>query len=69
MVDDEIFEKHIQTLLSHVSEDMYKEFCVALSKYTHDMCQFTLDEFTNALKKDIQDNPIEYFENNSDGNI
>ena len=66
MVNDEIFEKHIQTLLSYVSEDKHKEFYIELSKYTSDMCQFTLDEFTNALKKDIRDNPIKYFEADSD---
>ncbi|MEG0407375.1 MAG: hypothetical protein RR623_00755 [Bacilli bacterium] len=66
MVNDEIFEKHIQTLLSYVSEDKRKEFYVALSKYTSDMCQYTLDEFTNTLKKDIRDNPIKYFENDSE---
>lgn len=65
-MDDEIFEKHIQALLSYVPDDKHKEFYVTLSEYTSDMCQLTLDEFTNALKKDIQDNPIDYFETDSD---
>lgn len=67
-MNDEIFEKHILALLSYVPEEKHKEFYVTLSKYTSDMCQLTLDEFTNALKKDIQDNPIEYFETDSDSN-
>lgn len=66
MVDDEIFEQHLRSLLSYVPEDKHKEFYVALSKYTSDMCQFTLDEFTNTLKKDIRDNPIKYFETDSE---
>ena len=65
-MNDEIFEKHLQVLLSYVTEDKYKEIYVALSEYTSDMCQFTLDEFTNTLKKDIRDNPIKYFETDSD---
>ena len=65
-MNDEIFEKHVRALLSYVSEDKHKDFYVTLSEYTSDMCQYTLDEFTNALKKDIQDNPIDYFETDSD---
>lgn len=67
-MNGEIFEKHIRALLSYVPDDKHKEFYVALSEYTSDMCQFTLDEFIITLKKDIQDNPIDYFEADSDSN-
>ena len=66
MVNDEIFEQHLRSLLLYVSVGKRKEFYVELSKYTSDMCQFTLDEFTNALKRDIRDNPIKYFETDSE---
>ena len=65
-MNDEVFEKHIRSLLSYVPEDKHSDFYLVLGKYVLDMCELTLDEFINALKKGVQDNPVKYYEPNSE---
>lgn len=65
-MNDEVFEKHIRSLLSYVPEDKHKDFYRELGKYVSDVCQLALDEFVNTLKKDVRDNPIKYFETDSE---
>ena len=64
--ESEVLVSDIKRLLSYVPEDKHKEFNSILGEYTANLCDYTLSEFINTLKKDIQDNPIEYFETDSD---
>ena len=54
----------------HVDEETAdawdEEFSAILGEYTSKLCDYALSEFINTLKKDIQNNPIEYFETTSD---
>ena len=64
--ESEVLVSDIKRLLSYVSEDKHEEFSAILGEYTTKLCDYALSEFINALKKDIQDNPIEYFETDSE---
>ena len=64
--ESELLVSDIKRLLSYVAEDKHEEFSAILGEYTSKLCDYALSEFINTLKKDIQDNPIEYFETDSD---
>ena len=64
--ESEVLVSDIKRLLSYVSEDKHEEFSAILGEYTAKLCDYALSEFISTLKKDIQDNPIEYFETDSD---
>ena len=64
--ESEVLISDIKRLLSYVAEDKHEEFSAILGEYTSKLCDYALSEFINTLKKDIQDNPIEYFETTSD---
>ena len=64
--ESEVLVSDIKRLLSYVSDDKHEEFSLILCEYTAKLCDYALSEFINTLKKDIQDNPIEYFETDSD---
>ena len=64
--ESEVLVSDIKRLLSYVPEDKHKEFSAILGGYAVKLCDYALSEFINTLKKDIQDNPIEYFETDSD---
>ena len=64
--ESEVLISDIKRLLSYVPEDKHEEFSAILSEYTSKLCDYALSEFINALKKDIQDNHIEYFETDSE---
>lgn len=64
--ESELLVSDIKRLLSYVAEDKHEEFSLILGEYTGKVCDYAISEFINALKKDIQDNPIEYFETDSD---
>lgn len=59
--ESEVLISDIKRLLSYVAEDKHEEFSAILGEYTAKLCDYALSEFINTLKKDIQDNPIEYF--------
>ena len=63
--ESEVLISDIKRLLSYVAEDKHEEFSAILGEYTSKLCDYALSEFINTLKKDIQDNPIEYFETTS----
>ena len=63
--ESEVLISDIKRLLAYVSEDKHKEFSAILGEYTSKLCDYVLSEFINTLKKDIQDNPVEYFETDS----
>ena len=64
--ESEVLISDIKRLLSYVAEDKYEEFSAVLGEYTSKLCDYALSEFISSLKKDIQDNPIKYFETDSD---
>ena len=64
--ESEVLVSDVKRLLSYVPEDKHEEFSAILCEYTAKLCDYALSEFINTLKKDIQDNPIEYFETDSD---
>ena len=64
--ESEVLISDIKRLLSYVAEDKHEEFSAILGEYTSKLCDYALSEFINTLKKDIQDNPIEYFETTSE---
>lgn len=64
--ESEVLVSDIKRLLSYVAEDKHEEFSAILGEYTSKLCDYALSEFINTLKKDIQDNPIEYFETDSE---
>ena len=64
--ESEVLISDIKRLLSYVADDKHEEFSASLGEYTSKLCDYALSEFINTLKKDIQDNPIEYFETDSD---
>ena len=64
--ESEVLISDIKRLLSYVAEDKHEEFSAILGEYTAKLCDYALSEFINTLKKDIQDNPIDYFETDSD---
>ena len=64
--ESEVLVSDIKRLLSYVSEDKHEEFSAILCEYTSKLCDYALSEFINTLKKDIRDNPIEYFETDYD---
>ena len=64
--ESEVLISDIKRLLSYVAEDKHEEFSTILGEYTSKLCDYALSEFINTLKKDIQDNPIEYFETDSE---
>ena len=64
--ESEVLISDIKRLLSYVAEDKHEEFSAILGEYTAKLCDYALSEFINTLKKDIKDNPIEYFETTSE---
>ena len=64
--ESEVLISDIKRLLSYVAEDKHEEFSAILGEYTSKLCDYALSEFINTLKKDIQDNPIGYFETETD---
>ena len=64
--ESEVLISDIKRLLSYVAEDKHEEFSAILGEYSSKLCDYALSEFINTLKKDIQDNPIEYFETDSE---
>ena len=64
--ESEVLISDIKRLLSYVAEDKHEEFSAILGEYTSKLCDYALSEFINTLKKDIRDNPIEYFETDSE---
>ena len=64
--ESEVLVSDIERLLSYVPEDKHEEFSLILCGYTSKLCDYAISEFISTLKKDIQDNPIEYFETDSD---
>lgn len=64
--ESEVLISDIKRLLSYVAEDKHEEFSAVLGEYTSKLCDYALSEFISTLKKDIQDNPIEYFEADSE---
>ena len=64
--ESEVLVSDIKRLLSYVSEDKHEEFSAILGEYTSKLCDYALSEFINILKKDILDNPIQYFESDYD---
>ena len=66
--ESEVLISDIKSLLSYVAEDKHEEFSAILGEYTSKLCDYALSEFINTLEKDIQDNPIEYFETDSENN-
>ena len=64
--ESEVLVSDIKRLLSYIPEDKHEEFSAILGEYTAKLCDYALSEFINTLKNDIQDNPIEYFETDSD---
>lgn len=64
--ESEVLVSDIKRLLSYVSEDEHDEFRVILDKYTLNLYDYAVSKFISTLKKDIQDNPIEYFETDSE---
>ena len=64
--ESEVLISDIKRLLTFVAEDKHEEFSLILGEYTAKLCDYALSEFVSTLKKDIQDNPIEYFETDSD---
>ena len=64
--ESEVLISDIKRLLTYVADDKHEEFSVILCEYTSKLCDYALSEFVSTLKKDIQDNPIEYFETDSD---
>lgn len=64
--ESEVLISDIKRLLSYVAEDKHEEFGAILGVYTAKLCDYTLTEFINTLKKDIQYNPVEYFETGSE---
>ena len=64
--ESEVLISDIKRLLSYVAEDKHEEFSAILGEYTAKLCDYALSEFINALKRDIQDNPIKYFETDSE---
>ena len=67
--ESEVLVSDIKRLLLYVPEDKHEEFSAILGEYTSKLCDYALSEFINTLKKDIQDNPVEYFETDSDSKI
>ena len=65
-IESEVLISDIKRLLSYVAEDKHEEFSAILGEYTGKVCDYAISEFISTLKKDIQDNPIEYFEIDSD---
>ena len=64
--ESEVLISDIKRLLTYVAEDKHEEFGAILGEYTSKLCDYTLSEFINTLKKDIQDNPVGYFETTSE---
>lgn len=64
--ESEVLISDIKRLLSYVAEDKHEEFSVILGEYTSKLCDYALSEFISTLKKDIQDNPVGYFETDTD---
>ena len=64
--ESEVLISDIKRLLSYVAEDKHEEFSAILGEYTSKLCDYALSEFINTLKRDIQDNPVEYFETTSE---
>ena len=64
--ESEVLISDIKRLLSYVAEDKHEEFSSILGEYTAKLCDYALSEFINTLKKDIQDNPVGYFETTSE---
>ena len=64
--ESEVLISDIKRLLTYVAEDKHEEFSAILGEYTSKLCDYALSEFISTLKKDIQDNPIEYFETDSE---
>ena len=64
--ESEVLISDIKRLLSYVAEDKHEDFSTILGEYTSKLCDYALSEFINTLKKDVQDNPIEYFETDSE---
>ena len=64
--ESDVLVSDIKRLLLYVPEDKHEEFSAILGEYTSKLCDYALSEFINTLKKDIQDNPVEYFETDSD---
>ena len=64
--ESEVLVSDIKRLLLYVPEDKHEEFSAILGEYTSKLCDYALSEFINALKKDVRDNPIEYFETTSE---
>ena len=60
--ESEVLVSDIKRLLLYVPEDKHEEFSAILGEYTSKLCDYALSEFISSLKKDIQDNPIGYFE-------
>jgi len=64
--ESEVLISDIKRLLSYVADDKHEEFSAILGEYTSKLCDYALSEFINTLKKDIQDNPVDYFETDSE---
>ena len=64
--ESEVLISDIKRLLTYVAEDKHEEFSAILGEYTSKLCDYALSEFISTLKKDIQDNPVDYFETDSE---